>query len=230
MPLSSRPSPVQLTTETTTLEALRASEERYRLLFENLTAGFALHEIICNAEGHPIDYRFLEVNPAYERLTGLKVTDIIGRTVREVIPKIEDHWIDKFGQVALTGNALTYENYVREFDRYYDTFCFSPRTGQFAVVFHEVTERRRAQNALAQSEARYRQMLDTMIEGVLVIDADDHISFANPAIAAMLGHTPTEITGRQLLDFMPPALHEKRRENLRRRREGVSEQYEFELL
>jgi len=83
---------------------------------------------------------------------------------------------------------------------------------------------------LAQSEARYRQMLDTMIEGVLVIDADDHISFANPAIAAMLGHTPTEITGRQLLDFMPPALHEKRRENLRRRREGVSEQYEFELL
>jgi PAS domain S-box-containing protein len=213
-----------------TLEALRASEERYRQLFENMTAGFALHEIICDAAGHPIDYRFLEANPAYERLTGMKAADIIGRTVREIIPLLEGNWIEKFGQVALTGKALTYENHVREFDRYYDTFSFSPRKGQFAVVFHEVTERRRAQNALVQSEARYRHMLDTMIEGVIVIDVADRISFANPAIAAMLGHTPAGIVGRFLIDFMPPALHAKRQEYLRRRREGISDQYEFELL
>ena len=222
--------PAQPATEMATLEALRASEERYRQLFENMTAGFALHEIICDADGRPIDYRFLEANPAYERLTGMKAANIIGRTVREIIPQLEGDWIEKFGQVALTGKALTYENHVREFDRYYDTFSFSPRKGQFAVVFHEVTERRRAQNALVQSEARYRHMLDTMIEGVIVIDVADRISFANPAIAAMLGHTPAEIVGRPLIDFMPPALHAKRQEYLRRRREGFSDQYEFELL
>ena len=213
-----------------TLAALRASEERYRQLFENMTAGFALHEIICDEKGHPTNYRFLEVNPAYERLTGLVATEIIGRTVRDVIPKIEDAWIQKFGQVALIGKPLTYENHVREFDRYYDTFSFCPRKGQFAVVFHEVTESRRAQLALAQSEAKYRLMLDTMIEGVLVIDDADLITFANPAIAAMLRYTPAEMVGRPVLDFMPAVLHEKRRAYLSRRHEGFSDHYEFELL
>jgi len=230
MPQTPRPSPDRPANESATLEALRASEERYRQLFENMTAGFALHEIICDAEGHPVDYRFLEANPAYERLTGLKVADIIGRTVREVIPNIETAWIEKFGQVALTGQALTHENYVREFDRYYDTFSFCTRKGQFAVVFHEVTERRRAQNALAQSEARYRHMLDTMIEGVIVIDAEDRIAFSNPAIAAMLGYAPAEIVGRPLLDFIPAALHKDRADRLGQRHAGLSEQYEYELL
>ena len=70
-------------------EALRGSRERYQLLFNHMTEGFALHEIICDENGRPDDYRFLAVNPSFEKLTRLKGKGIIGKTVREVIPTIE---------------------------------------------------------------------------------------------------------------------------------------------
>jgi PAS domain-containing protein len=78
-------------------DKLRSSEQRHRSLFEAMSEGFALHEIICDAEGTPCDYRFLEVNPAFERLTGLKRRDLVGKRVKEILPGTEAHWIDSFG-------------------------------------------------------------------------------------------------------------------------------------
>ena len=84
-------------------DALRASEERYRALFNNMTEGFALHEIVTDEAGRPCDYRFLDVNPAFERLTGLRRADVVGRPVTEVLTDIEPFWIETYGRVALTG-------------------------------------------------------------------------------------------------------------------------------
>ena len=75
---------------------------RYRLLFDTMLDGFALHEIICNEAGKPVDYRFLEINPAFERLTGLRAADLIGKTVLETMPDTESVWIERYGAVALT--------------------------------------------------------------------------------------------------------------------------------
>lgn len=135
-------------------EALRASEQKYRLLFENMTAGFALHEILCNEQDQPIDYRYLEINPAFEKLTGIPANTLLGKTIREVVPGTESYWINIFGQVALTGEPIAYENYFRESDRYYDTWAFCPRPRQFAVIFTDSTARKRAEEALRQSAAR----------------------------------------------------------------------------
>jgi len=82
---------------------LQEREAKYRLLFENMITGFALHEIICNEQGEPVDYRYLEINPAFERLTGVDVRTLLGRTVREALPAVEPYWIETFGKVALTG-------------------------------------------------------------------------------------------------------------------------------
>jgi PAS domain S-box-containing protein len=131
-------------------EALQISEERYRELFDSMIDGFALHEIICDEKGIPVDYRFLEVNPAFERLTGLQSADLIGRTVLEVLPKTESYWISTYGNVALTGRSAFFENFSGELGRYYEVSAYCPRPGQFAVITVDVTVRKRAEEAQSQ--------------------------------------------------------------------------------
>ena len=128
--------------------ALRESEERYRTLFENMTEGFALHEIVCNEQGVPCDYRFLDINPAFERLTGLKRDHVIGRLVTEIIPNIETGWITTYGEVALTGKPIHFDNYSSALKRHYEVFAYRPAPGRFAVIFMDVTERKQAEMEL----------------------------------------------------------------------------------
>lgn len=134
----------------------RRVEQRYEMLFSQMQAGFALHEIICDKGGKPVDYRFLAVNPAFERQTGLKAEGIVGKTVLEVIPNLERFWIEKYGKVALTGEPVEFENYAAGLDRYYEVVAFSPHMGQFACVFHDITDIKVAERTLMKSEERYR--------------------------------------------------------------------------
>jgi diguanylate cyclase (GGDEF)-like protein/PAS domain S-box-containing protein len=129
-------------------EKVRESEVRFRMLFQNITSGFALHEIILNNEGQPSDYRFLEINPAFERLTGLKAKDLIGRTVLDVMPNTEHHWIENYGRVAITGDPMHFDNYSGELGRFYECMAYSPRHGQFAVIFTDVTDRKKMQDEI----------------------------------------------------------------------------------
>jgi PAS domain S-box-containing protein len=131
--------------------ALQESEERYRSLFSNMSEGFALHEVITDDEGRPCDYRFLEVNPAFERLTGLRRAELTGRRVLEVLPGTERHWIDRFGQVALTGLPSHLEAFSGALDRWYEAFAYCPAPRQFAVVFSDVTARKQSEEALRRS-------------------------------------------------------------------------------
>jgi PAS domain S-box-containing protein len=128
------------------------AEQNYRTLFREMLDGFALHEIICDGTGTPIDYRFLAVNPAFERLTGLKAADIIGRTVLSALPGTEPHWIQKYGRVALTGEPAFFEDYTETLGRYFQVTAFRPEPGQFACIFEDVTERTRTQAMLVQTE------------------------------------------------------------------------------
>jgi len=102
---------------------LKESEEKYRLLFENMTSGFAYHKIIVDEENNPIDYVFLEANPTFQEFTGLKIDEIIGKTVKQALPGIEDDpadWISVYGEVAITGVPISFENYSRHLDRWYN--------------------------------------------------------------------------------------------------------------
>ena len=110
-------------------ETLRASKTRYHTLFTSMQEGFALYEIICDSQGRPVDYRFMDMNPAFEYLTGLKRENLIGRTVREVLPGTEKHWIQRYGAVALTGVAQRFENFSDEPNRHYDVYAYSLMRG-----------------------------------------------------------------------------------------------------
>jgi PAS domain S-box-containing protein len=121
---------------------LKENEAKYRELFENITAGFALHEIILNDLGKPVDYRFLIVNEAFEKMTGLKGADITNQRVLEVLPGIEPYWIETYGQVAITGKSLLFENYSKDLDKWFEVRVYSPKQGQFATIFTDITTRR----------------------------------------------------------------------------------------
>lgn len=137
--------------------ALTESEKRYRQLFDEMMSGFATHEIICDSQGVPVDYRFIAINMAFEKMTGLKSENLVGKTILEILPTSEKTWIQRYGEVALTGQPAQFENYSGALDRYFEVRAFSPENGKFATIFYDITERKRAEEALkAQTEALAR--------------------------------------------------------------------------
>jgi PAS domain S-box-containing protein len=147
-----------------TEESLRRSEQRFRSLFQSMAEGFALCEMIYDEAGRPVDFRYLAVNSAFSTLTGLPVGQVWGRTVREVLPGIESHWIEAFARVVQSGQAERIENSVRELDREYEVHAWCTDPGRFAVVFSDVTERKRAEKILQDSEVRSREAAQVLAE------------------------------------------------------------------
>ncbi|MEI8205801.1 MAG: ATP-binding protein [Kiritimatiellales bacterium] len=131
--------------------AIQESEQRYRQLFEAMQFGFSLNEIICDEKGVPCDYRFLEVNAAFEEMTGTKAENLIGRTVKEVLPETEEYWIKAVGRVALTGKPELIEEFSKALNRHYSVSAYSPREGQCAAIFTDVTEQKNAVAAVLRA-------------------------------------------------------------------------------
>jgi PAS domain S-box-containing protein len=132
--------------------AQRRVEQDYRTLFNTMLDGFALHEMIFDDSGRSVDYRFLAVNPAFERTTGLKAKDLIGKTVKEVLPSIETVWIERYGEVARTGESIHFREYSADLGRHYEVTAYRPAPGQFACVFEDVTEREHLEQQLRQAQ------------------------------------------------------------------------------
>ena len=136
---------------------LRDSEEFFGRLFQEMHTGFSLNEVVTDESGRPCDFRFLDVNPAVEKITGYKREELVGKTLYEVAPRAGNHWIDTFSQVALTGKPRIFVYYSEILDKYLEFNAFSPRPGQFAVLFTDVTERVRSEEHQRRLEIQLRQ-------------------------------------------------------------------------
>lgn len=154
-----------------TEQALRESEEKHRLLFDTMVEGFGLNEIILDAEGKPCDWRFLELNAAWEQQTGLARTDVVGKTMRQVWPDLDACWLEKFAKVALSGEPLRSEGYNPHLQGWYEVLAYQTKPNQFAVVFADITERKRAEEALRQSEEQFRLLYEKAPLGIARIDS-----------------------------------------------------------
>ncbi|EXI67154.1 MAG: PAS domain S-box protein [Candidatus Accumulibacter adjunctus] len=131
-----------------------AGEWRLRRLFESLTSGFALHEIVLDAAGKPCDYRFLEVNVAFEAISGLERSRIIGRCASAVFGEIDSRWLERFAAVALDGDCGQFDDYHADLDRHYRVTAYCPEHGQIAAVYDDVTTLRTAAPAAASAPER----------------------------------------------------------------------------
>ncbi|AAM06162.1 PAS domain S-box protein [Methanosarcina acetivorans] len=129
-------------------EAMRKSEERYRMLFTNMTDAFFLAEVIYDKDDTPYDYRFLEINPAYECQTGLKKEQLLGKTTLEVFPDADPVGLKEYGKVALSDVPTYYEvKSIEVKDRSLDVYAFSPENGKLALLFKDVTKKREKREA-----------------------------------------------------------------------------------
>ena len=165
-------------------DQLIESERRYRNLFEMMEDGMAVHELVYDARGKPVDYRFLEANPAFERLTGLKIASVVGRTAREIMPKIEQAWIDDYIQVVLSGKAKRFVRHAATLGRYYDVVAFKNAENQFVALFRDITEQRKSEETI-RNLARFPEEDPSP---VLRIDREGVLLYANPASEVMRPH------------------------------------------
>ena len=175
---------------------LLESEERYRLLFSSSVAGMALHEIVCDATGRPVDYRFLDINPSFERLVGLKAGSVVGRTVREILPGTDVSLVERYGRVALTGEPDSFEIYHPDLRRHFAVTAYSPRRGQFGVVFVDVTERKEA-------EAKVRALLGE--QQLLLKEVHHRVKNNLAAIAALLSLQAASLSDREAASALKEA-------------------------
>ncbi len=187
-------------------EALRESEEKFRLLYTGMDQGLALHEIITDADGKPVDYVFLDINDSYTRLLGVTREMSIGKRIREVMPEVEQYWIDIFGRVALTGESSYYENYLKTTGKYYSTYTYCPKKNHFAVLVTDITDRKVAEEKiktlLAEKELllkevhhRIKNNMNT-VAGLMSLQLD---TLKEPSAVAALKDARSRVVSMMLL-------------------------------
>ena len=184
-------------------EVLKNSENKYHQLFDQMLNGFASHEIICNSEGKPVDYRFIEINNSFSTMTGLN-SDIIGKTCLEILPDIEPFWIDNYGDVALKGKTICFEQFNVSLNKYFEVTAYSTQKGQFITLFNDITERKIFEKDLLKTNI----FLDSIIENIpnmVFLKEAQELRFVriNKAGEDLLGVSEKEMLGKNDYDFFP---------------------------
>jgi PAS domain S-box-containing protein len=176
-------------------EALRTSEEKYRLLFQSMTEGFALYELLYDEQGDPADWRVLEVNDAYVRHTGLARDRIVGRRISELFPATVPEYLPRFAAVVATQIPCIFETYAKAVDRHQRIVTFPTGGHRFASTIEDVTERKLAEKAIAEAETKLDRILQTMLDGMVTVDLTGQIVYANRGAERILEIRKDELLG-----------------------------------
>lgn len=200
-----------ITKRKTAETALRLNEEKYRTLFESMSEGFTLGEVILEIEGKPYDYRILEINAAQEKLMNLPREKIIGQTIRDLDPKVAQKWIDTLGEVALTGAPLKFEEYNPCIDKWFQFYIYSPKKGYCAIITTDTTERKKAEafakkamTALEKERDLFQAVMNgTRRANLAYLDKNFNFVRVNKAYAETCGYSPEEMIGKNYFALYP---------------------------
>jgi len=173
------------------------------MLFREMQNGFAHNEIICDSQGRPINSRYLAINPAFERITGRKAEDVVGKTILEVFPALEPNWIETFGRVALTGEPAHFENSAAELDICFEVSAFRPAPNQYACTFTDITERKKAEEALRQSAENYKELADSISDSFFAMNNELRYTYWNKASERLIEIAAKDALGKHLYDIFP---------------------------
>ncbi|MCL6710987.1 PAS domain S-box protein [Pseudomonas sp. R2.Fl] len=168
---------------------LRRSEARFRQLFESIDQGFCIIDVLFDADGHAWDYRFIEINGAFARHTGL--ADVVGRTAREVVADLEGSWYELYGEVALTGQPRRFEKQTLGMGgRWFEVYAF-PLEGighQLGILFSDISERRRINDAVRESQVQLAAVIEHVPVGIGLFDTEGRYLMANPRLQELVGN------------------------------------------
>ena len=166
--------------------------------------GFALKEIIWDQGAKPVDYRFLDVNPAFERLTGFTRETVLGRTFRELLPGFEPTWIQRYGEVVRAGGSMVFSGFALPLGRHFEVQAFHLEGDRFAVTFNDITDRVASERALQESESRFRGVFLDSPTGITLAGPDGTMVAVNPRFCEMLGYSEQELLGHDPDEFTHP--------------------------
>ncbi|CAO4156178.1 GAF domain-containing protein [Methylorubrum extorquens] len=139
--------------------ALRASEEKYRTLFQTMGQGFCELEFVRDDQGRAVDFRYIELNPAFERLVGLPAAEARGRTGREVVPDLDLWWVETYDRIAATGLPARLEHTDTPMGRWFEVSVYPQANDRLLILYDDVTERKVAETALRDREERQAFLL-----------------------------------------------------------------------
>ena len=167
------------------------------MFFDRMIDGFAYHKIVLDKAGNPVDYIFLEVNSAFEKMTGLKRDKIIGKRVTEVLKDIENDpadWIGVYGKVALTCESAQFENYAEPLDKWYHVSAYCPEKGYFVALFEDITERKKAVEDVRVNEERFHSVLNNSLDVIYRLNLETgRYEYMSPSSESLLGFEPEEL-------------------------------------
>jgi PAS domain S-box-containing protein len=177
-------------------ELMRLSEERYRTLFSSMDEGYCIIEVIFDDRGKPVDYRFIEVNPAFEEQA--RMHDVIGKRMLEFVDEIEEHWLTNYGKVASTGVPVRFSGEYKGLKSFFEVYAFrigDEGDNRVAVLFTNITARIEAENALRISEERYRALTELSPQFVFLSTPEGAITYVNQVVVDFTGLEFDELLG-----------------------------------
>lgn len=210
--------------------AILNDSEILKVLYENMSQGFQICELIYNEEGEPFDYLILDVNHSTEKRLGLKREEIIGKRIKEIVPDIEPIWFIKYGGVIKTGKPVRFEMYNKSFSRWYDVLV-TPlgKENIFCLLFLNITNSRNADAELRKVVAKYRKLFETSNDGFWWVDQQGCLLEANGGLCKMLGYSIEELLTKRWMDLVDEDFLEIGYQEWEKRKLGQSSCYEYKL-
>jgi PAS domain-containing protein len=191
-----------ITEQKKTEEALQKSEEQYQTLFNSMDEGFCVIEMLFDEHEKPIDYTYIEANQAFDNQTVLK--NVIGKRMRELTPNHEEYWFEIYGKVALTGESVQFEHRAEALGRWYEAYAYRvghPEDRRVAVIFNNITERKRAEEALQNNKTKLEAALNSMTDAVFISDTQGNFIEFNDAFATFHKFKNKDECARTLADY-----------------------------
>jgi PAS domain S-box-containing protein len=188
--------------ENKALILLTESEEKYRTLFNEMSEGFAYLEMINDAKGNPRDYRIINVNPAFEKHTGL-TDDVIGMKASEIYGSLNIYWINVYAEVAFLGKNKEFEIYNAFLEKFFKVSAFSSKQGYIAVIFENITERVLAEKELQSTKNYLESLINNANAPIIVWNSKLQIKLFNRAFEHLTGYKSEEVYDKKVEMLFP---------------------------
>lgn len=180
----------------------KKQQQEYYHIFTQMNHAFVLYQLIQYPETNRHDYRFLMVNPAFERLIGRKSQDLLGKTIQEVFPNVELSWFDNYQQITQIGEPTAFEKFDVHSQHNFYISTYFPAPGYFACMFTDITETSKAEDRLRGSDINYHPVVTKTTAHICRWYPDSTLTYVNKAYADVYGKKPEDLLGTRWLDLL----------------------------